>query len=977
MFCGFCAAPLAESREQRKTVTVVFCDVVGSTTLGESVDPEAVKRLLERYFARMKAIVERHGGTVEKFIGDAVVAAFGVPVSHEDDALRALRAALEMRAALPELGIEARLGVNTGEIVTSGHGTLVTGDAVNVAARLQQAARSGEVLLGDTTRLLAGDTVEVDALEPLELKGKAERVAAFRLVAVGEAPQRLHGGPFVGRRRELVSLRAAWERVLAERRGELVTIVGEAGVGKSRLAAELVARLDGTAAFGRCLSYGEGIGYRPVVQVVGQLATRPADPFAAGVLDTLMGEGETATTPEEIAWAFRKLLEQEAPLLVLFDDIQWGDETFFDLVEQAGLLCAAPVLLLCLARPELEELRPRWPITLRLEPLARAEVEELLPAGVPAGLRERIAHAAGGNPLFVTEMLAMAVDAGEEIAVPATLKALLAARLDQLEATERGVLERGSIEGEVFHRRSVQALGPEGALVVPGLAALVRRELIRPNRSLLAGDDGFRFCHLLLRDAAYDALPKATRAELHERFAGWLEEHGRELVERDELVGYHLQQAHRYLQELGAPESETDLLGARAAGFLASAGDRAATRGDYHAAAKLIERALELGVGDPREQLRLQFGLGRALYQTARTAQAEALLGRTMEAATELGERGLAARALVEVSEIRLTSDPEVGGPEMVPVAEEAIATLEELGDTVGLAEAGRLLGSALRRAGRLQESISATERAVSYAKAAGATGLRRLLLDGLANIVVDLLPMGEAIGRLEQLLAANRDDRILEAQLGRHLAFALAMAGRSVEARTHLEESTPVLDEVNLAHATWGTSRYRVSPTLELLGDTAAAEQDLIAMYLHFRDTRGEQLSSLAMNAAAHLANLCCDQRRWAEAAGYLTYGQEVDSSPPPIGKVYAYERLAARARLAAHAGRYAEAVELAQKAVELAAAMGKFYGEALAWIRLAEVQRAAGDQVEADTAVERALELYDRKGNVAAAALVRASVS
>jgi class 3 adenylate cyclase len=722
-FCMSCGAPLSaagEGRRQRKSVTVVFCDVVGSTALAESHDAEALERVLARYFERMKATVERHGGTVEKFIGDAVVAVFGVPVAHEDDALRALRAASEMREALPELEVEARLGVNTGEIVTSGHGTLVTGDAVNVAARLQQAAGSGEVLLGEATRLLAGGAVEVEALEPLELKGKAERVAAFRLVAVGEAPQRPHVSLFVGRRAELASLRAAWERVLAEGCGELVTVVGEPGVGKSRLAAELLVGLDAKVVSGRCLSYGEGIGYRPVVQVVGQLGTRPADPFAAGVLETLMGESDTTTTPEEIAWAFRKLLEQEAPLLVVFDDIQWGDETFLDLVEQAGLLCAAPVMLLCLARSELAELCPRWPITLRLDPLERAEVDRLLPDGVPAELRERIARAAGGNPLFVTEMIAMAAGAGEEITVPATLKALLAARLDQLEATERGVLERGSVEGEVFHRGSVQALGPAETPVVPGLAALVRRELIRPDRPLLPGDDGFRFCHLLLRDAAYDALPKATRAELHERFAGWLDQYGGELVERDELVGYHLQQAHRYLEELGAPESQTEPLAERAAGFLASAGRRATVRGDYHTVARLMERALELGVPNTRERLQLQVELGLALGQIGCSGEAMALLDGTVEEATRVGERGPAAHALVRVTHMRLDRDPAVGGPQMISVLEEAIKTLEPLGDPLALAEAELAFANALDRSGRREEGEAAGACAGPFASRGG-----------------------------------------------------------------------------------------------------------------------------------------------------------------------------------------------------------------------------------------------------------------
>jgi tetratricopeptide (TPR) repeat protein len=711
--------------------------------------------------------------------------------------------------------------------------------------------------------------------------------------------------------------------------------------------------------------------YWPVVEVLGRLGTRPADAWAASVLETLLGESEAVTTPEEIAWAFRKLLEQEAPLLVVFDDLQWGEETFLDLVEQVGLLSVAPVLLLCLARPELVERRAGWPVALRLEPLVPQEVEQLLPATLPAELGERIALAAGGNPLFVTEMLAMAAGGGEEIAVPPTLRALLAARLDQLEATERGVLERGAIEGEVFHRGAVQALGSSETPVAPRLAALVRRELIRPDRPALPGEDGFRFCHLLIRDAAYDALPKATRAELHERFARWLDRYGTELVEHDELVGFHLQQAHRYLKELGAPESETGRLGERAAGFLAAAGRRATVRGDYHTVARLLERALALGVPDPRERLQLQVELGQSFYQTGRHAEAETLLKNAIEAATALGERGPAARALVHVSIVRPPSEAE-----QIAVARDAIRTFEELGDTLGLAEAGLLLGTALSRSGRFDESVAASERAIAHAQAAGATGIRRLIISFLGNrICGGPIPVEEGIGRLEELLGGNRDDRVVEAVIRRLLAYALAMAGRFDEARAHLEASTPVLDEVNLTEVTWAVNRWRVWETLDLLGDATAAEQDLIAVWRYFRDTRGEQVSGRAMLAAVLLALLCCDQGRWEEAAAYLSYGQEEDRFPPSF--VHIPLRFAARARIAEHAGRHAEAVELAHTAVELAAALGSFNVQvkARAYLALAEVQRASGNEAEAHDAVERALEVYDRKGNITLAARVRAA--
>ena len=365
-FCPHCGAPLAApapAREQRKTVTVLFCDVTGSTALGESIDPEALRALLARYFERMKEIVERHGGTVEKFIGDAVMAVFGVPVVHEDDALRAVRAAAEMREALPELGLEARIGVNTGEVVTGTEERLATGDAVNVAARLEQAAQPGEVLVGGPTLALVRGAVEVEPVEPLALKGKAEPVPAYRLLRVREPEERRHGMLFVGRDRELAVLREAWERVRAQQRCELVTVVGEAGVGKSRLVAELLASVETTVVRGRCPPYGEGITYWPVVEVLKQLDLLPSDAAAAEAIRSLLGESESATSAEEIAWAFRKTLEQaadERPLVVVFDDIQWGEETFLDLIEHVALLSSgAAILLVCIARPELSRAPPR------------------------------------------------------------------------------------------------------------------------------------------------------------------------------------------------------------------------------------------------------------------------------------------------------------------------------------------------------------------------------------------------------------------------------------------------------------------------------------------------------------------------------------------------------------------------------------------------------------------------------------------
>ncbi|HEU5277719.1 MAG TPA: adenylate/guanylate cyclase domain-containing protein, partial [Gaiellaceae bacterium] len=711
---------MATQGAHRKTVTVLFCDLAGSTALGETLDPERLRTLLARYFERMQAIVEHHGGSVEKFIGDAVMAVFGVPTVHEDDALRACRAALEMRDALPGLGLEGRIGVMTGEVVTGTEERLATGDAVNVAARLEQAAAPGEVLIGEPTLRLIRQLVEVEAVEPLALKGKSVPVAAFQLVRVQAAPERSHAGQFVGRDRELDLLRQAWERTRDESRCELVTVIGEAGVGKSRLAAELLGSIDATVCRGRCLPYGEGITYWPVVEVIKQLGVLPPDDTVTAAIRSLLRESDTPTSAEEIAWAFRKTLEhaaREGPLVAFFDDVQWGEDTFRDLVEHVALLSTGgPILLLCLARPELGERHPTWPVTLRLEPLGTDDVDRLIPTGIDVGLRARIARAAGGNPLFVQEMILMAAETDGEVVVPPTLHALLAARLDQLEADERNILERGAIEGEIFHRGAVQALAPEEPQITPRLASLVRKQLIQPDRPQLAGEDGFRFRHILIRDAAYDGLPKATRADLHARLAGWLEEHGSTLVEVAELVGYHLEQAVIYRAELGLPEDPA--LAAAARQHLATGGYRAARRQDYDAAVRLFERAANMSPSDV--DLALETELGDVLLWTGRAAEACRRADELAERAGAAGDRIVESCARIRAGVIRLNIEPEAGSEKLARLVEEVLPAFEDAGDDMALFIAHSALGEVADMHGRSDGALEAFERAFAHARRAG-----------------------------------------------------------------------------------------------------------------------------------------------------------------------------------------------------------------------------------------------------------------
>jgi class 3 adenylate cyclase len=618
-FCPHCGVRLTVERIQRKIVTVLFCDVVGSTASGESVDAETTRSLLAQFFVRMKDIIEAHGGVVDKFIGDAVMAVFGIPVAHEDDALRAVRAASEMRAALPELKLLARIGINTGEVVTGTAERLVTGDAVNVAARLEQVAAPGSVLLGAGTVRLVQDTVDVSPVGPLELKGKSEPVPAWELLSLRRAAtEHRPPTPMIGRKAELEQLRAVLDEALREHSCRLFTIFGDAGVGKSRLASEFLAGLEEAARVvrGRCLSYGQGITYWPIVEVVKQLDALPKNEAAAGAIRSLLGKIESGTSAKEIAWAFRELLEQEArdePLVCVLDDLHWGEETLLNLVEDVAALARdAPILLLCMARPGLLEQRSAWgagnpnaSATL-IEPLDDEESVRLLEelggvsgdAGardVEAGatdreLRERICAAADGNPLFIEELHALVQQSRiGELAMPPTIQALLAARLDQLDATERAVLERGAVAGRVFHQGAVEYLVDEEPNLHPSLDGLVRKGLIQPHEAQIPGDHAFRFRHQLIRDATYEALPKTVRAELHERFADWLDATRPHMIEVDELCSYHLEQAVRYQSELGYTDPA---LIRRAADQLVIAGRHALWRSDWRAAINLLERAL-------------------------------------------------------------------------------------------------------------------------------------------------------------------------------------------------------------------------------------------------------------------------------------------------------------------------------------------------------------------------------------------------
>ncbi|MGH2635859.1 MAG: ATP-binding protein, partial [Actinomycetota bacterium] len=655
--CGMCGARLVPDespQEVRRTVTIVFSDLKGSTSLGERLDTESLREVLNHYFSEMRAVLERHGGTVEKYIGDAIMAVFGLPVVHEDDAARAVRAAAEMQETLSRVNerlerthgvrLENRTGVNTGEVVAGdvSHGQrLVTGDAVNVAARLEQNAPTMEVLIGEPTYRLVRDAVEAEPMEPLELKGKSQPMPAYRLISISreEGVSRRHDTPMVGRERELSALARALTEARETRTCRVVTVVAPAGVGKSRLLREFLERSSdlATQLRGRCLSYGEGITFWPLAEMAREAAGIDNDDAleaAAAKLGRLLGPGTEEVTDriaaaiglsdrsfpvQETFWAARRLFEllgRDRPLIVLVDDIHWAEATFLDLLRYLReSIEDTPVVVVCSARPELLQEHPDWAAeeaagrTIRLEPLSEEEssevVENLLGrTGVDPAVRDRIIHAADGNPLFVEQMLSMLIDDGAlqaggdgrwilvsdlgAIEIPPTISALLSARLDRLGQTERAVIERGAVIGQVFFRGAVEDLSPESVRehVGASLERLVSKELVGAHESSFAGQEAFRFAHILVRDAAYLGVLKRVRAELHERFVDWLERMAPDRVlEFEEIRGHHLEEAYLILVQLAPADEHAVAVGRRGSQYLASAGSRALARGDMPAAA--------------------------------------------------------------------------------------------------------------------------------------------------------------------------------------------------------------------------------------------------------------------------------------------------------------------------------------------------------------------------------------------------------
>ena len=842
-FCGFCAAPVAPPAtarvHERKVVSVLFCDLVGFTAASESADPEVVQARIAPYHARTREQIEAYGGTVEKFIGDAVMAVFGAPVAHEDDPERAVRAGLailegiaELNAADPGLELSVRVGVNTGEAVVSldarpeqGEG-MVTGDVVNTAARIQSAGPVGGVAVGEGTYRATDRVFEYERLDSISAKGKTAPVAVWRALApfgrFGSDVIRSLTTPLVGRETDVAVLRSLFDKTTRDREVQLVTIVGEPGVGKSRLVAELGAYLDGlpelvTWRQGRCLPYGDGITFWALGEIVkahsGIYESDSAEQ-AAGKIDALLANSddgawlrarllpllgvESGQPPsrEESFTAWRRFLEgiaEEGPLVLVVEDIHWADEALLDFLEYlADWAQGVSLLVVCTGRPELFERHPSWgsglanQTAIRLSPLSDTETARLVAAlldqaVLPAETQQLLIERAGGNPLYAEEFVRMLRDrelldelgglrTDADTPFPDSIQALIAARLDTLPTDRKALLQDAAVIGKVFWAATVGAMGdrPDHDVEL-ALHELARKELVRPSRqSSMEGEAEFGFWHVLVRDVAYQQIPRADRASKHVAAARWIETRAADRLEdlADVLV-HHYEQAVELFRSAGR-EADAEALLASTARYLRLAAERAAVL-DAQLGADLYARALPLAATHDAEHAELLLAAADTFREVARFEDAYTALGQAEALYRAMDEprgrgRVLLARALVRrfegatgmfdpVSEAIALLEP-TPGPELVAAyammarfqyvaghdrqvvvwAERSIGLARELGVPEDVAAVGALGGAraALGHRGGLDD----VRRAVSLARERALARDTSLWLNNLATAV-------------------------------------------------------------------------------------------------------------------------------------------------------------------------------------------------------------------------------------------------
>ncbi|MFL5932345.1 MAG: BTAD domain-containing putative transcriptional regulator [Gaiellaceae bacterium] len=989
------AAPI----RARRPATVVFADVVDSTAMGEQLDPESVHRILERYSETATTILERHGGTVEKFIGDAIVGFFGLTEVHEDDAQRAVRAAVELREAVSKLtdelrrdnGIELgmKIGVNSGDVFVGAGARremFATGDSVNVAARLEQHACEGEILLGERTFRLVEEMVDAEPLEPLAVKGRKALVSAWRLLELSPAEllSHRHQVPFVGRERQLDELRSAFARTRDARECALCTIVGPAGMGKSRLAEEFVGELQGSAtvAVGRCLSYGEAITYHALAEILQELVGDDPDSRIAEVVGgedaalvarrvrATMGLVQDTAPAEETFWAVRRLFEaaaDERPLVAILDDLHWGEPLLLDLLEYlAGFSTGAPILILCLARDDLFETRPSWAAgeVVMLDALAEPEARELVHAigdgEVDPPEEARIVRTAEGNPLFLEQLVATRTECGAKH-LPPNVQAVLTARVASLDHGERTVLEHASVEGRNFRWSVVAELLPEEARESLGrdLMALVRRHLIEPDPSVFAGEDGFRFSHVLIREAVYEGLPKEVCADLHERLARRLRDGpGSE----DEVVGHHLEQAFRARSQLGLVGERDWELAREAQARLHAAAHKVLVVGDPDAAADLLARAVSLLPADDPSRVSLLPTLGTALLEAGRFSEADGALTEAIDRAG--GDDLLEARARLEQQFVRLQAEGAIDDPERI--AQEALRVFEAHGDIRGQSRTWCLRATVDWIQGQAERADEGWQRAADLARLAeDELELFEILAWRASAAPIGPTPVPDAIATCAEIREEVGGSPLATAQMLPPFASLYAMQGDFETARLLVREANTLLGELGRIYT---VALAHHDATVELLaGQPAAAEERLRTAYERF-DELGEK--ALFASTASMLAQAVYEQGRYEEAT-LLCAASETAAAADDLSAQVEWRSVAAK--LLARRGRAAEAEELAREAVELVARTDflRSHGDAL--LDLGEVLALSEEPEQAAAAVGAGLELYKEKGDTVMAGRAR----
>lgn len=846
-FCPRCgtacvAAAGSGAAEERRVVTVIFCDLVGSTALSGRLDPETLRTVTLRYFALMRTRIEEHGGTVEKFIGDAVMAVFGVPARHEDDAHRALAAARGMVTGLDALNTElerehgvrlaVRIGVNTGEVVVSvdpaARQALVSGEVVNIGARLEQHAGPGEILIGPATLRAAGPSAVTESAGSLSLKGVDAPVPARRLVALHEDdPERVRrfDTPFIGREQELAELRLLLRKLAADPRSHLVTVYGEAGLGKTRLLREWLRDCPAYGE-GRCRPYGETGTLSPLAEAVHQVLAAVGEDAGLGRLPVherreaeqalrllragLLADGTPSPSADDTLMALACLLDglsRERPVVLVLDDCHWASAPLLDMADRLlDELDRSAVALVCAARPELLETHPGWgsgrmrSAALMLTPLTPQEAAALAGELVEVaahrqGVLEGALDRAEGNPLYLEHLTAMAAE-GDDL--PLTVHALLGARIDALPVEERTLLQLAAVLGREFRRgeltelATVEHSGPaESATGL--LRGLMRRRLIEPGGRTPAASPVLRFGSALVQETAYRGMAKRVRARRHEHAARVLVRH----EAGDAAVGTHLARAHRLLTELGVRDEDTEVLRARAADLLTRAGTAALARSDLPWADDLLTQALDLAAsGGPAAEAARR--LGETKVARGEPVRGRELLAGALETAEQTSDLLGAAHARLALTAL----DPRHGSA--ADVAEAALDLFTAAGDDQGIARACVRIAQDRQRRGRHAEAETLLGRALDHAGRADAEPERALALGAVGiSLWRGPTPVARAVARCEELLTAHGAGRpTVRATLACPLAVLLALQGRHDEAHERLAEAARLADGLGYAES-------------------------------------------------------------------------------------------------------------------------------------------------------------------------------